>query len=71
MKIGTYIAAMRHRRGITQEDLARILAISPGSVGLWESGKTNPKVSRLPDIAAALRCRVDDLLGTRKTKTAP
>lgn len=55
------IRARRKAAGLTIEALARELGVSLQAVGAWEGGVTLPSAARLPDIAAALGCSIDDL----------
>lgn len=52
----------RENCGLTQQDLATILAVDQSTVCLWETGKTQPRAKILPKIANILNCSVDDLL---------
>lgn len=49
------------RANVSQHELARRLGVSPPMVHYWSSGKKLPSVKRLPKIAAALECSIDDL----------
>lgn len=55
--IGQRIAAARHRKNLSQRNLADILGISSGAVGQYETGRNLPKMSRFEAIARA--CDVD------------
>ena len=41
-KAGKQIALLRRSKGLTQEDVARQLNISPQAVSKWENGHTMP-----------------------------
>jgi DNA-binding XRE family transcriptional regulator len=41
------IAYARRRLGLTQEDLASVLDVNPGTVGRWEKGETEPASAKL------------------------
>ncbi|MBQ8399107.1 MAG: helix-turn-helix transcriptional regulator [Clostridia bacterium] len=61
----------RKMRGITQEQLAEALAITPQSVSKWERGEGYPEITMLPAIADYFNTSVDEMLGTdtiRKNK---
>lgn len=45
--------------------LADAVGVKPPSVYEWESGEGNPRVDRLPRLAAALGVTVPQLLGGR------
>ena len=54
--------ALRISAGLTQKELADKLGVSQVSVWQWESGDNLPRADKLPAIAAALGCTVNDLL---------
>jgi len=51
---GRSLRSIRRQIGLTQEQLAERLAVSPQIVGEWESGRKHPQMERLPQIASAL-----------------
>lgn len=53
----------RRRAGLLQRQAAEALGVSLSTVGMWESGKNNPRANMLPKIANLYGCTVDDLLG--------
>ncbi|MFR6334610.1 MAG: helix-turn-helix transcriptional regulator [Oscillospiraceae bacterium] len=55
------LATCRKAAGLTQAALAAILGVSQAAVAAWESGAKLPSAHKLPAIAAALRCTIDDL----------
>jgi transcriptional regulator with XRE-family HTH domain len=68
--IGRAIALRRRAAGMTQEELADILGIAPDTLSRMENGRFAPKIGRMRDIAAALRCSVTDLFRESDEKTA-
>ena len=50
-------------RGMTQEELARAIMISPQSVSKWERGDGYPDITLLPRIANYFNTTIDALLG--------
>lgn len=61
-KIGTVIAGMRRQRGMTQEQLAEAVGVSPPAVSKWETNTSCPDVALLVPIARALDTDVNTLL---------
>ena len=61
MEIGKKIKQLRFRAGMTQEQLAERLGISPQSVSKWETAVTMPDVSLLPALAEVLGVTIDEL----------
>lgn len=55
------IRAKRKDRGLTMDQLADRLGVTRQAVGAWEGGIALPSADKLPEIAAALRCSIDDL----------
>lgn len=55
------IRAKRKAAGMTLEQLADRLHVTRQAVCRWEVGDALPTADRLPDIAAALGCSIDDL----------
>ena len=61
MEIGNQIKALRQRRGITQEEMAQHLGVTPQAVSKWERGVATPDISLLPDISAYFGVTIDEL----------
>lgn len=53
---------LRKKRGLTQNELAKLLDVGRTTVTLWEKGVNNPRIEVLPKLARVLHCSVDDLL---------
>ena len=53
----------RLEKGLTQEQLAQAIQISPQSVSKWERGDGYPDITLLPRIANFLQISVDELIG--------
>lgn len=52
----------RERLGLSKEELAKRLGVSDVTVGYWESGRHDPRLSKLKNIAEVLGVTVYDLL---------
>ncbi len=61
MTMGEKIKALRKRRGISQETLAQVLAVSCQAVSKWENGNTMPDIGLIPSIAAYFGVSTDEL----------
>lgn len=69
-KIGSFIAAMRKERNMTQEQLAEKLGISNRSISRWENGKTMPDWSLMESICRELNVSMSELLrGEKEAQT--
>lgn len=60
--LGINIKSERLRKNISQEKLAELTNISRNSVSLIETGKINPTILKVVDIAKALDVDIDVLL---------
>lgn len=60
--IGVRIKAAREKAGMTQEDLAAALEMSPTHISVIERGVKSPKLETLVNIANALKVSSDMLL---------
>ena len=64
--IGSRIAKLRKRKGLTQEELAVKLGVSAQAVSKWENDISCPDISLLPQLVRILGVTADELL-TGKT----
>lgn len=55
------IKEMRLERGFSQRQLAIKLGVSQQAIARWEAGAAYPTAEKLPKIARALRCTLEDL----------
>ena len=62
LKIAEVVLTERHRRNMTQEELASALGVSPQAVSNWERGGY-PDITMLPVIANYFGITVDALIG--------
>ena len=61
MVFGTKIKALRNKRGITQEALAKALGVTPQTVSKWENDVTMPDVALLPELSVFFGITIDEL----------
>ena len=66
MTIGKRIALLRKEKGLTQEELASHMGVSPQAVSKWENDQTCPDISALPKLSRLLGVSVDELLEGRE-----
>lgn len=66
--VGKRITELRKIRNMTQQQLADKLAVTNKAVSKWETGEGYPDITTLPDLAAALGVRIDNLLMGRETQ---
>ena len=60
-RIGKNIAELRKRDHLTQEQVAKLLNVSPQAVSKWENGICLPDTEMMPKIAAVFGTKVDYL----------
>lgn len=70
MKLNEQIAALRKKKGITQEQLAVALGVTNQSVSKWELGQCCPDIELLPDIARYFGVSIDELMGVETAEKA-
>lgn len=61
--MGSRIAANRKRLGLTQDQLAEQMGVSPQAVSKWENDLSCPDISALPKLAEIFGVSTDELLG--------
>ena len=57
------IIRLRHRKKITQEQLADFIGVTKASVSKWETKQSMPDVLLLPRLASFFDVSIDELLG--------
>lgn len=60
--IGNRIAELRRGKGLTQENVAETMGVSPQAVSKWENDQSYPDITSLPALADLLGTSVDRLL---------
>lgn len=61
--IGGKIYSLRVAKGLTQEQLAVILCVSPAAISKWERNLSNPSIEMLWALADYFECSMDELVG--------
>lgn len=59
MKIREY----REKLGISGKELAQRIGVDDTTVCAWESGRILPRAEKIPRLADALGCTIDELFG--------
>lgn len=57
------IREARKAKGLSQDQLAKMIGVTQGAVAQWENGLTHPSFEVLPKLSAALGVTVDELIG--------
>lgn len=55
------LSSARKTAGMTQAEFASKIGVDRSTVTKWERGSAYPSADKLPEIAAALGCTIDDL----------
>ncbi len=63
MEIGKMISRLRNEKGLNQRDFAKLLGVSNGAIGMWETGKRQPDLDTIRKIASFFNVTVDYLIG--------
>ena len=65
---GSFIAALRKEKGMTQAELAKELSVTDKAVSRWERGLGFPDIHSLEPLARALDVSVVELMQSRKSE---
>lgn len=57
------IREQRLQRGMTQNELARLLGVDRSNVAKWETGVHKPRADMLLNLSRVFQCSLDELLG--------
>jgi len=68
MKLNEKIIYARKKAGMSQIDLADAMEVSRQSVSKWETGESNPEISKLPTLAKILNVTTDWLLSEEEVE---
>ena len=60
------IRELRRERGLTQIELGKLINISASTIALWETGKREPDIKKLKEIANIFNVTTDYLLDNEK-----
>ena len=61
MELGRKIKQLRFKAGLTQDQLAQRLGVTPQSVSKWENAASMPDITLLPALAGEFGVSIDDL----------
>lgn len=64
--ISKNIKKLRKQNNITQDELAEKLFITRQTVSYWETGRSQPALDMLDDLAEALNCSPLDIIGSKR-----
>ena len=59
------IEIQRRKANISQSELAQRVGVSQANISQWEKGSALPRADKLPLLAEALNCKIEDLYGVQ------
>ena len=62
IRLSENIRALRRRHGLTQEQLAEALGMTPGAVYKWEAGLSQPELAVIVELADLFQVSMDVLV---------
>ena len=71
VKIGKFLAGLRHERELTQEQLAERLGTSNKTISRWENGNYMPPVEMLAELSEFYGVSINEILSGRRLWTFP
>ena len=71
IKLAEVLAAKRHEKGVTQDELAAYVGVSKASVSKWETGHSYPDITLLPVLASYFDISIDRLMSYSPQLTKP
>lgn len=69
--LGSRIRELREERGLTQEELGKILNLTKGNISKYESSKLEPNIETIKLIANYFKVSTDYLLGRTEYRNYP
>lgn len=70
-RVGRNIRSIREQAGLSQKDFAEGFGVSTGAVGMWETGRREPDINMLIQIAHFGGTNLDDLVMKELTPPIP
>ena len=67
--LGARIAALRRSRGMSQNQLAQELGVSPSAVGMYEQGRREPSAATVVALSNLFQVSTDYLLTGKPNRT--
>lgn len=63
MELGEKLLELRKKNGLSQEELAKELAVTRQTVSKWETGKTRPGASSIRKLSVIYKIEPEEILG--------
>lgn len=60
------IKFLREKNNMAQRELAEKMGVNQVTVSDWETGKSAPTAAKIPTLAKALGCEINDLFDAEK-----
>lgn len=55
------VAVLRKKAKLSQAELGKIVGVGRSTVSMWEAGLAKPRMDKVPKLASALGCSIEDL----------
>lgn len=65
-KFGEYIVLLRNEKGLTQQELAKMLRVTKKAVSKWERGQRFPDIQLVESLASALGVSIIEIMKSEK-----
>lgn len=70
MNFGQTVRSLRKSSGLTQDELAVKLDLSPAAIGAWENGRAKPRLDKMQQLADMFGVTVSSLMGEESSPMA-
>lgn len=71
MDFSDVFRSLRARSGLTQQEIADKLDLTPRAIGAWESGRSRPRLDKLSQVADLFGVTTAELMGEETTTERP
>lgn len=71
MYLSQNLKYLREQKGLNQRDLAKLLGVSNGAIGMWETGEREPNIEMIVRLAEYFGVTLDDLIRKDLRPVAP
>ena len=68
VKISAYLKNMRLQNGLTQQNVADLVGLTPQAISKWERCESLPDISLLPELAKIFKINIEDILTAGEPK---
>lgn len=62
IKIAKMIKSKREEKQLMQEDLSKVLGVTPSAISGWERGRTEPNMGQIAKMCELFGCSINELV---------